>query len=448
MSVTNRPIASVEPYTRADGLTRAKVNLADGTTVRLADLSRPEIAAAARLVFPSIAGNVWTKLDNETIKRLIRNNSLAEAEAAVAAKLAQPKAPKVQAPEPQAAEPQGSVLTALNAQAAAVSDPPLIQPGAPQGDPATMLAQAIAAMVPQAPSVDLAEVRREVETTIAAAMATFDLSEAAKRAVEDLVVQRVVIETNGQVKPLPDAHHELLPRVVKLAGRRKHVMLVGPAGTGKSTVAQQAAEALGLSFHPLSIGPADTRTTLFGFVDANGVYHSTPGREAYEHGGLFLIDETDNGHPSCLTALNMMLANGHCTFPDRTVERHPDFVVVATANTYGRGADRVYVGRNILDGAFLDRFYVLDFPTDLKLERLVALSYGQTDEHRTLIGRWVDRVQDIRRRAEDLKLQIVVSPRASIGGAIDLADGDTLDQVAEGNLWKGLDQATRAKLEG
>ena len=45
-------------------------------------------------------------------------------------------------------------------------------------------------------------------------------------------------------------------------------------------------------------------------------------------------------------------------------KRHSDFVCIAAANTWGRGADRQYCGRNELDEATLDRFRIGCVPMD------------------------------------------------------------------------------------
>jgi cobaltochelatase CobS len=52
-------------------------------------------------------------------------------------------------------------------------------------------------------------------------------------------------------------------------------------------------------------------------------------------------------------------------------KKHPDFICIAAANTYGRGADRQYVGRNELDESTLDRFRIGTVPMDYheQLER-------------------------------------------------------------------------------
>jgi MoxR-like ATPase len=96
--------------------------------------------------------------------------------------------------------------------------------------------------------------------------------------------------------------------------------------------------------------------------DATGAwtYRETPFVRAYEQGGVAILDELDAADPNAILAINAALTNGHLPLPARhenpVAKRHPDFAVVACANTWGSGADRQYVGRNQLDEAFLDRF--------------------------------------------------------------------------------------------
>ena len=55
-------------------------------------------------------------------------------------------------------------------------------------------------------------------------------------------------------------------------------------------------------------------------------------------------------------------------FPHETIDRHPNFHIIAAANTWGKGADLEYVGRTALDAATLDRFDNIFFDYDRKLE--------------------------------------------------------------------------------
>ena len=128
---------------------------------------------------------------------------------------------------------------------------------------------------------------------------------------------------------------------------------------------------LELPFRFISVCPTTTKSEFFGYRDAVGKYHSTAFREIFEGGGVFLIDEIDNGNSSSLSVLNTALVNDHCAFPDGNIERHPDAVFVAAANTIGRGADVRYIGRNALDATTLDRFVFVRMDIDENLEMLI-----------------------------------------------------------------------------
>ena len=47
-------------------------------------------------------------------------------------------------------------------------------------------------------------------------------------------------------------------------------MLVGPAGSGKTTAAKNVATALGLRFYPKSMGPATDEFSLLGYRKCRG----------------------------------------------------------------------------------------------------------------------------------------------------------------------------------
>ena len=140
----------------------------------------------------------------------------------------------------------------------------------------------------------------------------------------------------------------------------QQLLIVGPAGCGKTTCATLAADALG---RDCTLIPCNLGTPAYTFTgrrhQINGTFEATEFTEAYKgngKGSVIILDEIDKLDPSTAAAVNASLANGHLATPDGPIPRHPDTVVIATANTWGNGADRQYCGSNQLDAATLDRF--------------------------------------------------------------------------------------------
>lgn len=146
--------------------------------------------------------------------------------------------------------------------------------------------------------------------------------------------------------------------------------LCGPAGTGKSYLAKQVAQALNLPYYYANSITDDIQ--LKGFIDANGRYHETQFYEAFTKGGLFLLDELDASVPETLVMLNNALANGYFPFPNGKAEAHPDFHCLAAGNTFGTGADNEYTGRYQLDASSLDRFALVIVDYDREIETAMA----------------------------------------------------------------------------
>lgn len=238
--------------------------------------------------------------------------------------------------------------------------------------------------------------------------------------------------------------HAALTTVLAVLGAGLHAVLVGPAGTGKSTLAQQAAHALGLELFAMSVGPATPPSKMFGYQDAHGGYHRTPLRDAYERGGLMLLDELDNGHPGVLTELNQALSLDVCAFPDGMVRRHDRFRLVATANTFGFGGDRRYVGRQALDAATLDRLVTVEVGIDEQLEARLVHAHAPTRPEEA--DRVLAEVRRLRRIADEKQLPLVFSPRAGIHAARLLQRGARLSEAIALCVTGGLSPAHRAAL--
>jgi hypothetical protein len=259
--------------------------------------------------------------------------------------------------------------------------------------------------------------------------------------------------------------HAYFDALLRIVAARCNAWLCGPAGSGKTSAALAVAEALGLAFYAKSVGPQTSESSLLGYQDANGRTVRTQLREAYEHGGVFLLDEVDAANPAVLVVINALLANGCASFPDAVVRKHEDFVLVAGANTIGLGADRQYVGRQQIDAATLDRFVLLDWPYDPRIEALAcgvpvsAVSAANVPSpflFESLDGseearceRYVRKVVAIRNAvaAFGKAVRVIVSPRASIHGCKLIRQGFSIDDALSLCVWKGLDTDTRSKIE-
>ena len=259
-----------------------------------------------------------------------------------------------------------------------------------------------------------------------------------RRIVDEYAVKRIeFVNTAGEIKTITGQHREF-ECLLKIASTRTNVWLVGPAGSGKTTAAARVAEALDLPFY--EIGAVTSAHQLFGYMDGNGVYHRTAFREAFEFGGVFLLDEVDGSIPNEIIAANGAIAASHgqeIAFPDGMVAKHEDCVIIAGANTYGQGRDRQYVGRYQADAAFLDRFAILDWDYDEVLEA----SFTDNKD-------WVNYVQKVRHAVQSLEIRHVVSPRATINGAKFLAAGIALDKVKDLTVFKGMPKNDRQRVEG
>jgi hypothetical protein len=218
-------------------------------------------------------------------------------------------------------------------------------------------------------------------------------------------VQRTVhvVRPSG-VKHTEDIVHENFEHLIKMVGAGINVALVGEAGSGKSTAAEQCARALGLDFYPVSFHAKMTSTDLRGYMDAKGDYNESAMYRAFKLGGLLCLDEFDRSNTEVVVSLNNLLAGASYLFPNNElVKKHEDFRVVACQNTTGSGGSKQYAAAQRQDASTLNRFVTIPWDIDNAMERKVA---GDTPI--TTI------VQMIRSKAKELGMDIVISPRQSI----------------------------------
>lgn len=275
-------------------------------------------------------------------------------------------------------------------------------------------------------------------------------------------VEVVQIDGSKRDVGVQHTHFDALLRVVAC---RINAWLVGPAGSGKTSAGKAVADALGLKFYAKSVGPQTTESSLLGYKNVTtGEFVTTQLREAYENGGVFLLDEVDAGNPAVLVVINSLLANGHTAFPDAVVEKHPDFVLLAGANTIGQGADRQYVGRQQIDAATLDRFAFMGWECDPAIEaaatgvpfhcfdglpRPKARVFHDGKNADGLCEEFVKKTTKIRLAIMRLGdgVRMIVGHRANESGCKLIRAGWSVEDVLDACVWKGCPRDTRAKVE-
>lgn len=203
--------------------------------------------------------------------------------------------------------------------------------------------------------------------------------EARDSAIEKLKAKLIELEKRAPVQfvvdnktlPVSTGRHESYNRMAFWALQKNHILLVGPASSGKTTAAMQFAQDLNLELfsQPLSLSVFD----VLGFVGPQGRVETEFSR-AWINGGVFLWDELSMSAKEAIGALNAALANGFASFPGLgVIKAHENFRMIAGDNS-DIGGTLKYAARELLDGASLDRFIRIDWNIDPAVEDALGAS--------------------------------------------------------------------------
>lgn len=262
---------------------------------------------------------------------------------------------------------------------------------------------------------------------------TPQVQEMVEKAIREVATQRIprplAVEFRGQ-STVVDNVHEKFETVLKLLKASKEIMLVGEAGCGKTHMASQVAEALGLQFGAVSCSSDMASSVLLGYlIPAKGgefEYVESDFIRCYENGGVFLLDEMDACDPAILLVINQALANGQITIPQRkgntVAKRHKDFICMSACNTFGRGSNLMYSGRERLDESTLDRFRA----------GMVEMHYDPNLEEKLIDPEVLAWGRGVRERIEGARLKRVMSTRFLVkASALKEASGYTMQDIRD-----------------
>ena len=155
-----------------------------------------------------------------------------------------------------------------------------------------------------------------------------------------------------------------------------NVFLVGGAGTGKTTLAQNVTTALGRQYITINCSQYTTPTEIIGGQTMDG-YQEGKLIEAWQNGLVLILDEIPKIDPNTAGLLNDALAKsktkGALIFNSRKEHftRHPNFAVIATGNVWPIAESMNYSANNKQDLSLLDRFsgsvYQIEKNPDLEI---------------------------------------------------------------------------------
>lgn len=327
-----------------------------------------------------------------------------------------------------------AIRDAITINPAPVSDAVPVAPSTPAAAPVQAgAAQALDALrAVLGVQVDEAKVREIVLAEVNAALANTP------------VVRHEVVRPDGETWK-PDGHVRAeFADILVSASVGLNILLVGPAGCGKTHLGHQVAEALGRGFASISCTAGMSESALTGWMlpSDGGAFEYVPSDfvTMYENGGVFLFDEIDAADPNTLLFINQALANGSFYLPQRRgstkVARHPEFVCIAAANTFGTGANMTYAGRERLDEATLDRFRA----------GTVLLDYDTTFERKAVDPDLLAWGWATRKRIAENRLTRVMSTRFLLDATKLLKAGRTFDAI-KNTYFAGWKADERKKVE-
>lgn len=232
--------------------------------------------------------------------------------------------------------------------------------------------------------------------------------------------------------------------LVRSAMRGRNIMMVGPAGAGKTVASKYLVQALNRPDFYFNLGATqDPRSTLIGnthFNKDSGTYFSESlfVKAIQTENAVILLDELSRAHPEAWNILMTVLdVNQRYLRIDEkdgspTIKVAAGVCFIATANIGNE-----YTSTRVLDRALMDRFITIEMDQldDKEEYRLLKLKFPKANT--TALQAIAEIASMTRKEVKQAnpKLSATMSTRASVECAGLIYDGFTLAEAAEVSIY-------------
>ena len=229
--------------------------------------------------------------------------------------------------------------------------------------------------------------------------------------------------------------------VAEAIEHNERVFLCGPSGTGKSSLVRQISA---LVRRPLRRVSLHGETSVSDFVghwtinqDKQTVFAKGILPQAMLEGYILQLDEVDAMQPEIGFVLQQVLEpDGHLLLTDigEDIAPHPDFRLVATANTLGFGSDsELYAsGTHTLNFSWIDRWDVVVYFDYLPAGEEVSLLHSRhASLAKGLLKQIVKAARDLRKAHATENLTTDITTRRLLALCTRLARGNELPRALD-----------------
>jgi len=267
-----------------------------------------------------------------------------------------------------------------------------------------------------------------------------DVSEAPRAKVKDNDPVIAFIKNAPSIKPdtleMSDVKWKYL---VRSTVRGKNIMMVGPAGCGKTQAAKSLPEATNKPFFYFNLGSTqDPRAALIGnthFKKGETLFDKSPFVKALETpNAIILLDELSRAHPEAWNILMTVLDEEQRylrldeSIDSPIIKVAEGVCFISTANI---GTE--YTSSRVLDRALMDRFEIIevDILNQAQEQMLLQKRFPSLDTE--LIESVADIADTTRKewRSEEGKLSTMVSTRMTVRLCDLLVDGFDLAEATQ-----------------